>query len=129
MSSAYLFSPPLRARRAGDWNAGKAVTFIVTLAATRTVTLAARAAGMSRRSAYVLYKRDSAFAAAWDAAFAVRQGNKVDEVDDPPISIVQGNSRPRTTRVLDALRRDRYFARLAAIRDALPKLAPNPPLP
>ncbi len=129
MSSAYILSPSTRTRRAGAWAAGKAVTFIVTLAATRTVTLAARAAGMSRKSAYALRERDPAFAAAWDAALGARQGNKVDEVEDPPVSFGWGDSRPRTPPALDALHRDRYFARLAAIRDAAPNLAPTPPLP
>ena len=63
-----LLSRPRRPRRANKWNAGAAVTFIVTLAAGRSVALAARAAGMSRKSAYALRGRDPAFAAAWNAA-------------------------------------------------------------
>ena len=63
-----LLSRPRRPHRANEWKAGAAVTFIVTLAAGRSVTLAARAAGMSRKSAYALRGRDPAFAAAWNAA-------------------------------------------------------------
>ena len=65
-----LCSRPVRPCRSGEWTQGRAVTFIVTLAATRSVTLAARAAGMSRKAAYALKSRDSAFASAWNAAIA-----------------------------------------------------------
>jgi hypothetical protein len=57
-----------RPARDGEWNRGKAIAFIVTLAATGTVTLAAREAGMSRKAAYALKRRDPLFAASWDAA-------------------------------------------------------------
>lgn len=57
-----------RPPRDGEWNRGKAILFIVTLAATGTVTLAAREAGMSRKAAYALRKRDPLFAAYWEAA-------------------------------------------------------------
>ena len=63
-----LITPPRRPGRAGEWTRGAAIMFLVTLAATGTVTLAARAAGMSRKSAYALKKRDPFFAAAWHAA-------------------------------------------------------------
>jgi len=63
-------SRPRRPRRSGEWTQGRAVTFIVTLAAARSVTLAARAAGMSRKAAYALRSRDPAFASAWNAAIA-----------------------------------------------------------
>ena len=88
-----LLSRPRRPRRPHEWNAGNAVTFIVTLAATGSVTLAARASGMSRKSAYALRKRDAAFAASWNAALEANEGHKMDEVDGPPISTGQGNSR------------------------------------
>jgi hypothetical protein len=92
----HLLSRPRRARRSSDWSPAKAVTFIVTLAAHRSVTLAAAEAGMSRRSAYVLKDRDPAFAAAWTAALRARkgrrQGDKVEEVEGPPVSSSQGNS-------------------------------------
>jgi len=66
-----------------------AVTFIVTLAATRSVTLAARAVGMSRKSAYALKQRDPAFAFAWAAASRAGAGYKVEEVEGPPNSSSQ----------------------------------------
>jgi len=62
-ASLHLLSRPRRARRSSDWSPAKAVTFIVTLAAHRSVTLAAAEAGMSRKSAYALKVRDPAFAA------------------------------------------------------------------
>ena len=91
-----LLCRPRRPARSNDWTNAKAVTFIVTLAATRSVTLAARAAGMSRKAAYALRDRDARFADAWRQAFAIqtirRQGNKVEEVEDPPFSRGQGNN-------------------------------------
>ena len=134
MSNAAFFSRSNRRTRAAEWNAGKAVTFIVTLAATRSVTLAARAAGMSRKSAYALKRRDPAFDAAWTAALAPRQGNKVEEVEDPRFSPGQGNSVTLATaharrRATDTRRRDRFFAQFAALGDLLPELAPPPALP
>ena len=134
MSNTYLFTRSIRRTRAAEWNAAKAVTFIVTLAATRSVTLAALEAGMSRRSAYALKHRDPAFDAAWEAALAPRQGNKVEEVEDPRFSPGQGNSvtlaaaRVRR-RATDTRRRDRFFTRFAGLGDLLPELAPPPALP
>ena len=137
MSNAFLFTRSNRRTRAAQWNAAKAVTFIVTLAATRSVTLAALEAGMSRKSAYALKRRDPAFDTAWKAALAPRQGNKVEEVYEPPISPRQGNrvtlsagraSRARR-RATDASRRDRFFTRFASLGDLLPDLAPPPALP
>lgn len=110
-----------RARRVREWTEAKAVTFIVTLAASRSVTLAAARAGMSRKSAYALKRRDARFAAAWKAALAAVdepalnsiQGNKVGEVDDPRILKVQGNKTPaRKNRAADAKSRDRFIAAL-----------------
>ena len=110
-----------RPRRAGEWTEGKAATFVVTLAVSRSVTLAASRAGMSRKSAYALKRRDTGFAAAWIAALATGeepalnsvQGAKVGEVDDPRISKAQGNNAPAlTSRAADAKSRDRFFATL-----------------
>src|SRR4051812_36081217 len=78
-----LFTPP-RPRRAGEWTPDRVVTFIVTLAATGSVTLAAREVGMSRKSAYALKARDPAFAAAWNAAVKAGKGDKADKPDTPP---------------------------------------------
>ena len=114
-----LLSRARRTRRPKEWNEGAAVTFIVTLAASRSVTLAARAAGMSRKSVYALRDRDPVFAAAWAAALRAGEGDKVEEVKDPPGSPVQGDSAVtalrsrRTTGLADAARRDAYFGRLA----------------
>ena len=95
----HLLSRPRRPRRAGEWTPAAAVTFIVTLAASRSVTLAARAAG-SRKSTFALKSRDCAFAAAWAAALAagaavLRQGDKVQQVHAPLVSPGQGDSAER----------------------------------
>ena len=122
-----LFSRPRRPTRAGDWTRAGAVTFIVTLAATRNVTLAARAAGMSRKAAYALRDRDSRFADAWRAALAVpsarRQGDKVEEVEGPPNSPGQGNNVTRARppaaahdRRQEERLRDAFFARISPVR-------------
>jgi hypothetical protein len=124
----HLLSQPHRARRLGEWTPGKAVTFIVTLAATRNVTLAARAAGMSRKSAYALKSRDSVFADAWGAATNAPAQKPVE--GDTPVLV-----RPSTSstvqchpdrRLLDAARRDRFFARLAALNGESAPLAAVP---
>jgi hypothetical protein len=81
-----LLSRPHRTRRDGEWSGGKAVIFIVTLGATGSVTLAARSAGMSRKSAYALRSRDSAFAQAWNAALAVK-----------PPAVAEGDKAKRAT--------------------------------
>lgn len=60
-----LISDP---RRPHEWSNAKAVAFIVTLATGQPVTLAARAAGMNRKSAYALKAREPAFRAAWESA-------------------------------------------------------------
>ena len=124
-----LLSNPRRPHRPHEWSKGKAVTFIVTLAATRSVTLAARAAGMSRKAAYSLKSRDPAFASAWNAAIAANrptrpQGNKVKEVDGPPFSPAQGN---KARFNFDAEMRDLVFSRLTANRSA--SVARRAPLP
>ena len=83
-----------RPRRPGEWTPENAVTFIVTLAATGSVTLAAQTAGMSRKSAYALKKRDPAFDYAWVAAMRASEGNKVEEVEGPSVSPRYGNASP-----------------------------------
>lgn len=116
-----ILSRPRRPRRSGEWTEAKAVTFIVTLAATQSVTLAARRAGISRKSAYALKSRDRAFAEAWKAAIAAgrprREGDKVGEVHGPRVRTSQGNTRrPRRTFDFNAMLRDDFFAGLAANR-------------
>ena len=73
----HLLSTPRRLPRPNEWARGKAVTFIVTLAATRSVTLAAREAGMSRKSAYA------------------RQGHELKEVEGAGVSFNQGDKTNR----------------------------------
>ena len=120
---------PRRPRRLGEWTRDKVVTFIVTVAASQSVTLAARDAGMSRKSAYALKARDPAFARAWDTAVkahsARRRGSETKDAREPPVSLGQGDKRtharrsisstpqPGDARRLDSFRRDRFFARLA----------------
>jgi hypothetical protein len=140
-----FLSRPRRRRRPGEWTPAKAVTFIVTLAATRCVTLAARAAGMSRKSAYALKDRDCAFAEAWNAALKARdahrrrarvEGDTSDRSDKPRISPAQGNKLRATggwnplidddgrmTRAADSARRDSFFAGLARSLDSAPLAA------
>ena len=57
--------------RRDGWTPARQLRFLDVLAHTRSVTAAARAAGMSRTSAYRLRARDpnGLFAAAWDRAF------------------------------------------------------------
>jgi len=114
----HFLKHPRRPHRAGEWTQAGVVTFIVTLAAHRSVTLAARSAGMSRKSAYALKARDPAFAAAWHAAIAAgnrprRQGDNVDQTHAPPIRPPLGNRpRPRRSLTKDLFARDRFFAEL-----------------
>lgn len=132
----HLLSRPRRARRPHEWSDAAAVTFIVTLAARGSVTLAARAAGMSRKSAYALQARDPVFARAWQAATRARrapsQGDKVDEVDGPRVARTKGDTRrwPKTAipaaadfrsgRQWQELWRDEFFARLRRRTAAAP---------
>jgi len=128
----HLLSRPRRPRRPGEWTAATAVTFIVTLAASRSVTLAARKAGMSRKSAYALKGRDPAFAFAWTAAMQASQasvlrgpapsvcrGDKVEEVDGPPVSPGQGHTSPSRRE------RERQLVQLLAVLRESPPLAPR----
>lgn len=70
-STEPAFTPvPGRARRDG-WTPERQQQFLAALARAGTVTAAARAVGMTARSAYTLRRRageDSGFARAWDAA-------------------------------------------------------------
>ena len=125
-----IFSSPSRPRRPHEWSNGKIVTFLVTLAASRSVTLAARAAGMSRKSAYALKSRDPAFADAWAKALRASKGHKVEEIEGVPVSPTQGDAATRAapSNVSTGQRggederrrqnafRDRFFAQLASRR-------------
>ena len=56
--------------RADGWTHDRRVTFLVSLAASGSVTFASSAAGLSRKSAYALRMRDPAFATVWDRSLA-----------------------------------------------------------
>ena len=60
---------PRKTRRDG-WTADRQLRFLVALSETTSVTKAARAADMSRKSAYRLRHRAELFAAFWDRIFA-----------------------------------------------------------
>lgn len=113
--------PTQRQRRNGEWTEQKAVTFIVALATRGNVTLAARFAGMSRKAAYALRRRDTGFGKAWDAALVIAaarvtaKGNS--KVHNPPFAPPKGNNRPavvRKVRAEDERRRDTFFSSLRA---------------
>ena len=123
-----LLSRPQRPRRAGEWTDGAAIAFLVTLAAHKSVTLAARAACMSRKSAYALKARESAFAEAWAIALAA-----------PPYRPVEGDTAKRAApstsstafsapiaRNVDAIRRDRFFAALRVSNERSRQVAAAP---
>lgn len=69
--------PIIRRTRHDGWTAERQAIFIATLRISRSITRAARAAGMSRKSAYALRLRPAGarFAAAWD--HTLDEGNKV----------------------------------------------------
>jgi len=69
--------------RSDGWTVARQIVFLEMLARTRSVTAGARAAGMSRESAYRLRARDprGLFAAAWARAFRARPGPTGAEVD------------------------------------------------
>ena len=66
-SSVVPFKPE-PSRKVGGWSAARQRIYIETLAETGSVHLAAKAAGLSARSAYALRVRSPAFSAAWDTA-------------------------------------------------------------
>jgi hypothetical protein len=110
-----FLSHPRRPLRSGEWTSAKVVTFIVTLAATGSVTLAARKSGMSRKSTYALKDRDPAFASAWATATHAFDGAKVKEVEGRPIPSDHGNASP------SRVDRERSFVKLVAtLRDSAP---------
>jgi hypothetical protein len=138
-----LLSSPIRTRRPGEWSAGSAILFIVTLAAKGHVTLAARAAGMSRKSAYALRKRDPLFARAWNAAIAAAAAAMSSEpakgdnthlaatsVSSSADRSPKGPPRPLPHR---RVWHDRLLAELSSTRcdspfgGSIPRLVPRPP--
>ena len=135
----HLLSSPRRPSRAQEWTPGRAVTFIVTLAASRSVTLAARQSGMSRKAAYALKARDPLFAASWAAAVnacakAPREGDELHEVHGPPVSSSQGDtgsalrgSARACVAAPSRIDRERTFSSLLALLRDSPPLADPPP--
>lgn len=103
---------PERSRSDG-WTPERQVAFLAELAATRSVTAAARAAGMSRESAHRLRNRAGAalFAHLWDQALA-----------PPPLPPSEGHNPPLGNRRLLRLLGNHYrrqsgeFARFASAR-------------
>ena len=59
-----------RPQRHNEWTRAKMAAFLGELAATLSVSRAARSVGMGRQSAYKLRKRSAPFAAAWDEVVA-----------------------------------------------------------
>ena len=71
---------------------------------------------MSRKSAYALKARDSAFAEAWAIALATAPLRPIegDTAKRAAPSISSTASTPTLERKIDAIRRDRFFAALRA---------------
>lgn len=69
-----------RAQRADGWTPERIRTFLTVLAERGVVSVAARAAGMSRKSAYALRNcpKADAFAAAWEAAMRLAYERRID---------------------------------------------------
>ena len=95
-------SCPRRPHRLGEWKQAKAVTFILTLAGTQTVTLAARRAGMSRKSACTFKSRN--------------EGDEVGELGEPPISPPKVTVRSQTSTPIYAIISSPGLPRIAATR-------------
>jgi hypothetical protein len=111
------FTPvPLKARHDG-WTAERQRRFIHVLAATKSLTKACAAVGMSRTSAYNLRDRPDAlhFRLAWRAAleagFARDRGSKVDEVQEVE-GVPNSSSRTSTSSAWETLQT--YLALLRA---------------
>jgi hypothetical protein len=104
MSAADSPTPP-KFRRDG-WTPERQLRFLGALAATQSVTRAARAAGMSRESAYRLRtrKEGALFAAAWDRALEGRalsasKGHKLRAPSPSPRKRGASNSRANPPKV------------------------------
>jgi hypothetical protein len=108
-------STPHRRARADGWTDRKRVGFIVTLAAGGSVTFAAASAGLSRKSAYALKKRDSTFASLWkralEAGKASQRGAVKGDTANPRNTINIVNLRAPDRSIASA-GRGRFFANL-----------------
>ncbi len=108
----YKWVPVRRRPREDGWSPRKMVAFVQSLADTGCVTLAAKEAGMSVRSAYALRRAPGAekFAAAWEAAIGQAAHRLVDVAFDRAINGVvepiydrEGNYRGQKVRHNDRL--------------------------
>jgi hypothetical protein len=110
-------SAPRRRARADGWINHRRVTFIVTLAASGSVTFTSASAGLSRKSAYALKKRDSAFASLWERALEVgkasRRGSAEGDNANPRGTVNMVNLRAPDRSIASA--RTRPFLRQPAI--------------
>lgn len=90
MSSPETGSKP-RARRHNQWTRQKMVAFLRELAATQSVSLAAKAVGMSRTAAYALRNRmmDTPFALGWEVALEMGMHQLVHAVMDRALNGVE----------------------------------------
>ena len=108
-------STPHRRAPADGSTDRKRVGFIVTLAASGSVTFAAASAGLSRKSAYALKKRDCAFASLWKCALeageSLRPGGSKGDTANPRNTINIVNLRAPDRSIASA-GRDRFFANL-----------------
>jgi hypothetical protein len=77
MHDPLAFTPVPGCTRHDGWTPPRQIAFIAALAEIGMVSAAAKAIGMSRKSAYTLRKRPGAesFAAAWDAALEQGRAN------------------------------------------------------
>ncbi len=108
----YDWVPVLRKRRADGWSPGKQRAFIEALADTGSVMQAARAVGMTARSAQMLRRSPGAesFDRAWSAAIETASKSLIDEAferaligTDEPVFDREGNCVGRRHRKSDRL--------------------------
>ncbi|MEM7703027.1 MAG: hypothetical protein AAF251_13895 [Pseudomonadota bacterium] len=86
-----LKSVPSRANRSDGWTVERQTAFLQMLAATQSVSVAAKAVGMSRQSAYKLRARldDAPFGAAWRMATQGGRGALLEAALDRAINGVE----------------------------------------
>ena len=92
-SDPLAFDPvPSASNRRDGWTAERQRAFVAALAKIGLVSAAARAVGMSRKSAYALLKRagpESGFARAWESAQAMGRSNALSTAIDRAIEGVE----------------------------------------
>ena len=101
--------------RADGWTRRRSVTFIVTLAASGSVTFAAASAGLSRKSANALKTGGSAFASLWERTLEARKASRRDRVegDNPrPCDTINFVNLRAPDRSIAMAGRGRFFANL-----------------